>query len=76
MVSSKLKESIESGEFKRFMFNALQSTYETQHDIDLYLQDRMSNPMELLADIQGDMMYFHQAMDQEDSGDFLEAVVK
>ena len=71
-----MKESIDVGDFKSSMFNVFQSTYDTQHDIDLDLQDRMSNPMELLADIQGDMMYFHQAMDQEDSGDYLEAVVK
>ena len=32
--------------------------------------------MSLLADMQGDTMYFHQAMAQEDSGDFVEAVVR
>ena len=44
--------------------------------LDLELQDKMRNPMEFLAEIQGDTMYFHQAMVQEDSGDFVEAVVK
>ena len=58
------------------MFNAFQGTFETQHDLDLELQDKMRNPMLFLAEMQGDTMYFHQAMAQEDSGDFLEAVVK
>ena len=46
------------------MFNALQSTFETQHDIDLELQDSMSNPMTFLDEMQGDTMYFHQEMYQ------------
>ena len=58
------------------IFNAFQSTFETQHDLDLELQDKMSNPMAFLSEIQGDTMYFHQAMAQEDSGDFLATVVK
>ena len=32
--------------------------------------------MAFLAEMQGDTMYFHQAMAQEDSGNFVEAVVK
>ena len=75
-VSSRMKESIEAGEFKSSIFNAFRSTYETQHNLDLELQDKMSNPMELLAEMQGDTMYFYQYMAQEDSGDFVEAVVK
>ena len=58
------------------MFNAFQSIFETQHDLYLDLQDKMRNPMSFLAEMQGDTMYFHQAMAQEDSGDFVEAVVK
>ena len=71
-----MKDSIEAGEFKSSMFNAFQSTFETQHDLDLELQDKMRNPMSFLAEMQGDMMYFHQAMAQGDSGDFVEVVVK
>ena len=71
-----MKEIIEAGEFKSSMFNAFQSSFETQHDLDLELQDKMSNPMSFLDEIQGDTMYFHQARAQEDSGDFVEAVVK
>ena len=36
----------------------------------------MRNPMSFLAEMQGDTMYFHQAMAQEDSVDFVEVVVK
>ena len=71
-----MKRSIEAEEFKSSMFNVFQSTYETQNDLDLKLQDKMSNPMAFLAEMQGDTMYFRQAMAQEDSGDFVEAVMK
>ena len=75
-VSSKMKESIESGGFKSSMFNDFQSTFVTQHDLDLEFQYKMSNHMSFLDEMQGDTMYFHQSMAQEDSGDFVEAVVK
>ena len=71
-----MKEIIEAGEFKISMFNAFHSTYETQHNLDLNLQDIMSNRMTFLDDIQGYTMYFHQSMSQEDSGGFVEAVVE
>ena len=67
---------MEAGEFHISMFNAFQYTFETQHDLDLELQDNMSNPMVLLNEMQGYTMYFHQAMAQDDSGKVLEAVVK
>ena len=47
-VSSRTKESIDAGDFKSSMFNAFRSTYETQHDLDLELRDKMSNPMAFL----------------------------
>ena len=36
----------------------------------------MSNTIAFLANMQGDTMYLHQAMAQEDSGDFVEAFAK
>ena len=57
-----MKEIIEAGEFKISMFNAFHSTYETQHNLDLELQDRMRNPMAFLSKMQGETIYFHQAM--------------
>ena len=71
-----MNKSIEAGDLKSSIFNAFHSTYETQNDLDLELQDRMSNTMTFLAEMQVYTMYFHQAMAQEDSGDFVEAVVK
>ena len=71
-----MKENIEAGEFKSSMFNAFQSTYKTQHNLDLELQDIMSKPMAFLAEMQGYTIYLYQAMAQEDSGGFLEALVK
>ena len=44
-VSSRMKGSIEARELKKHMFNAFQSANETQHDLDLELQDKISNPM-------------------------------
>ena len=67
---------MEAGEFQKSMFNAFQSTYETQHYIYLELQGNMSNPMAFLDEIQGTTMYFHKAMAQEDSGDFVEEVLE
>ena len=75
IVSSRMKYIIEAGEFKSSMFNTLKSTYYTKHDIYLELQYKMSNPMAFLTDMQGETMYFHQAMAQEESGDFVEAAV-
>ena len=75
-VSSIMKESIETGDFKSSMFNAFQSTYETQHNLDMDIQYKMINPMAFLADMQGDTINFHQAMAQKYTGDFVEAVVK
>ena len=48
-----MKESIEAGELEISMFNAFQCTYETQNNLDLDLQDRMSNPMAFLSEMQG-----------------------
>ena len=39
-VSSRMKHITEAGEFKSYMFNAFQSTYETQHNLDLELQEQ------------------------------------
>ena len=57
-------------------FHALQSTFETQHDIYIDLQDRMRSPIVFLSEINGDIMYFHQAIKKEDGAEFIEAVVK
>jgi hypothetical protein len=46
------------------------------HDSHLELQDRMRNPIAFHAEMMSDIMYFHQAIQQPDAGDFVKAVVK
>jgi hypothetical protein len=50
--------------------------YTREHDFHLGLQDRMRDPIAFHAEMMGDIMYFHQAMRQPDSGEFVKAVVK
>ena len=58
------------------MFKAFQSTFEAQHNIALERQENMTNQMALLDYMQGETMYFHQTMSQEESGDFVAVVEK
>ena len=46
------------------MVNAFQSTFDTHHDLDLELQDNMSNHMASLADMQGYTMDFRWSIAQ------------
>ena len=45
------------------------------HDAHLDLQERMQNPVSFHAEMMGDIMYLHQALKQQDSAQFVEAVV-
>jgi hypothetical protein len=47
-----------------------------EHDFHLDLQDRMRHPIAFHAEMMGDIMYFHQAMQQSDADEFVKAVVK
>ena len=73
-ISRKFKDNIKNG------FNhdwiAFQSTVKTDHDLNLELEKKMHNPVAFVAEMMGDIMYFHQAMQQEDSDQFVDAVVK
>ena len=46
------------------------------HDQHISLQNCMSNPIAFHAEMMGDIMYFHQAMKQQDAPEFIKAVVK
>ena len=46
------------------------------HDWHLDLQDRMSNPIAFHAEMMGDIMYLHQALQQPDAAEFVKAVIK
>jgi hypothetical protein len=50
--------------------------YERLHDSHLDLQDCMRHPIAFLAEMVGDIMYLHQALRQQDSIQFVEAVIK
>ena len=49
---------------------------EQSHDAHLELQERMRHPIAFHAEMQGDTMYYHQAMRQADSKEFVKAIVK
>jgi hypothetical protein len=46
------------------------------HDQHLELQERMQNPIVFHAKMMGDIMYYHQALQQLDAKQFANAVVK
>jgi hypothetical protein len=46
------------------------------HNWHLELQDRMSHPIAFYAEMMGDIMYLHQALQQPDAAEFVKAVVK
>jgi hypothetical protein len=46
------------------------------HDSHLELQERMRNPIAFHAETVGDIMYLNQALQQSDTKEFVQAVVK
>ena len=46
------------------------------HDYHLGLQDRMRDPIAFHAEMMGDIMYYHQAIQQDDASEFVKAIVK
>ncbi|EJK77403.1 hypothetical protein THAOC_00765, partial [Thalassiosira oceanica] len=50
--------------------------YDEAHDEHLALQERMRDPIAFAAEMDNDIMYYHQAMAQSDADKFREAVVK
>jgi hypothetical protein len=46
------------------------------HDQHLELQEHMQNPIAFHAKMMGDIMYYHQALQQPDAKQFVDAVVK
>jgi hypothetical protein len=46
------------------------------HDQYLALQERMRNPVAFHANMMGDIMYYHQALQQSDAKQFVDAVIK
>ena len=50
--------------------------FSQRHDEHLSLQDRMQHPIAFHAEMTGDIMYYHQAMRQDDAEEFRKAVIK
>ena len=42
----------------------------------LSLQERMCHPIAFHAEMMGDLMYFHQALQQPDAEEFVKALIK
>ena len=49
---------------------------DTFHDWHLDLQERMTDPVSFHAEMMGDIMYLHQALQQPDAAEFVKAVIK
>ncbi len=47
-----------------------------QHDYELSLQEQMRHPIAFYAEMNGDIIYLHQALRQDDAADFVRAVVR
>ena len=47
-----------------------------EHDFHLELQERMRHPIAFHAEMMGDIMYFHQALQQPDAAEFVKALIK
>ena len=47
-----------------------------EHDFHLELQERMRHPIAFHTEMQGDIMYFHQALQQPDAAEFVKALIK
>ena len=44
------------------------------HDYHLNLEERMRHPLSFHAEMMGDIMYYHQAMKQDDADKFVDAI--
>ena len=74
-LTKRVKESFETGQFDINLFS-FQSTFESVHDQELDMQERMRHPMAFHSEMLGDTMYFHQAMNQPDADSFVKATIK
>ncbi len=46
------------------------------HDYELSIQERIQHPFMFYAEMNDEIMYFHQALQQDDVADFVHPVVK
>jgi hypothetical protein len=82
-MSTAMAESVSKQDFysrDKIHYMASQAVYEHDydhlHDSHLDLQDCMGHHITFLAEMMGDIMYLHQALQQPDAREFVEAVIK
>ncbi len=54
----------------------LDNDFDVRHSYELAIQECMWHPIAFHAEMMGDIMYLHQALKQDDSAEFIQAVVK
>ncbi len=54
----------------------LGNDFDARHDHKLLFQERMWHPISFHAEMMGDIMYLHQALQQQDASEFIKVVVK
>jgi hypothetical protein len=83
-MSKKMADSVSQQDFYGYAnmhYMALQSLMgETDEDLlddaHLKLEERMRNPIAFHAKMMGDIMYYHQALKQPDTSQFVDAIIK
>ncbi len=58
---------------KAYLNETLEDVFHDQH---LDLQEQMRNPIAFCAEMMGNIMYYHQALQQPDAHQFAKAIVK
>ena len=84
IMSRKMADSVSQRDFYRnahIHYMASQAALDSMdedlfHDAHLDLQERMDNPVAFHAKMMGDIMYLHQALQQKDASEFVNAVVQ
>ena len=76
-----MQESISQRDFygdtgMHYMASQVVYDYAQSHDDHLSLQDRMRHPVAFHAEMMGDIMHLHQALQQPDAPQFVQAVVR
>ncbi len=69
-----MQASAELSEYNTSVY--LGNDFDVRHDHKLQLQERMRHPISFHAEMMGDIMYLHQALQQQDASEFIKAVVK
>ncbi len=69
-----MQASAQVPEYNALVF--IGNVFNTTHDYELHLQEQMRDPIMFHAEMMGNIMYLHQALQQQDAVEFVKAVVK